>query len=646
MPTGAVELSPGGTVKSIRPDVLQVLTESEADALLDLLPDASAVQTVFPYGFVVRTPAVTPNSRRLPVAEGTHDFDGLVTFAFKIPLQEQAGQDPFKMSIVFMLVEDSEVRITQSLEEQTPAGEAALTARISELSSGNTSVTVTLLGNSAAVISGHSVRRVCQVRIAGDANDPQAFLVNAGAGCSTATNLPDGVRVVDVDADGAGTGRNWNNAFPTLQDALECVRNNTGPGELCEGVNELWVAEGVYYPDEGTNITDNDQTATFSLVEGIEIYGGFAGSPSEYRRSQRDPEANVTILSGDIDGNDTNTDGNFIAETVGDIQGDNSFHVVTANGADGTPITRATLLDGFTITASYHSISNEKNGGGLLCDGSGAGGECSPTLRQLVFSGNAAKNGGAVFITTNNGGTAAPVFVDVIFRRNFAIYSGAGVVSVGDTDVATTVRPEFYNCEFLKNDSGEYGGGIFIKFAEAVVVNSSFWSNSGGTGGALSCLSLETESFCARLINVTIAGNRASGNNKGSAIYTYYGNLVLQNVIIWDNASPQSDAIRSLPLQAINVSNSILGDGCLPTNHFICTNVSNLNPLFVDAANGNLRLEGNSPANGLGSNGFLPTDDPYDLDGDGSTTETLPVDLAGNPRVVNDTVDAGAYENQ
>ena len=85
-----------------------------------------------------------------------------------------------------------------------------------------------------------------------------------------------------------------------------------------------------YTPTAGT-----DRSATFQLIDGVSIYGGFAGS--EASLGERDWETNETILSGDLlrdDGPDFTNNS------------DNSFHVVTGSGTDGTAI-----LDGFTITA-------------------------------------------------------------------------------------------------------------------------------------------------------------------------------------------------------------------------------------------------------------------------------------------------------
>ncbi|HEX7118567.1 MAG TPA: hypothetical protein VF212_07265, partial [Longimicrobiales bacterium] len=113
MPTGGVEQAPGSDELITGPDVLQVFEESELTEV-PVMPGVG----LLPYGFVVRR-ATSTTTRTLPESPGENQFDGVVTFAFKIPLQATPAEDPFTVSVIFLAVDDSETRITQSLEEQT-----------------------------------------------------------------------------------------------------------------------------------------------------------------------------------------------------------------------------------------------------------------------------------------------------------------------------------------------------------------------------------------------------------------------------------------------------------------------------------------------------------------------------------------------
>ena len=128
-----------------------------------------------------------------------------------------------------------------------------------------------------------------------------------------------GVIYVDASAIGAGTGANWTDAYTKLQDALAAASSG----------DQIWVAAGVYYPDEGGGMTNDDRTATFTMINGVELYGGFAGT--ETSPGQRDWKANVTVLSGDLEQNDT-TDPNGVVTDAANIAGSNAYHVVTGGG--------------------------------------------------------------------------------------------------------------------------------------------------------------------------------------------------------------------------------------------------------------------------------------------------------------------------
>ena len=166
------------------------------------------------------------------------------------------------------------------------------------------------------------------------------------------THVPGLIYVDRAASSPDADGHSWLTAYTRLQDALDAA----APGD------EIWVAEGIYKP---TNVAG--RSATFALVEGVEIYGGFSGS--ENWRHERDWAAHPTVLSGDI-----GTAGN---------DADNVYHVVTGSGVSAT-----TVLDGFVITGGNADgvVADSRGGGMYLTDG-------SPTLFNLLFAGNSAGQG-------------------------------------------------------------------------------------------------------------------------------------------------------------------------------------------------------------------------------------------------------------
>jgi predicted outer membrane repeat protein len=630
---------------------MQALSESEVATLPTT--DGSPLA----YGYVVRCVSNCADARTLAANPASDQFDGVITFAVKLPIQATAADNPFRFTMMFEAVEDGTTRLTQSIEEQ---GTTQAVDRAASLPN----PTVTVLGNTSTPAGRYGVERLCRVRTAGtDPNAPVRTLIDAG-GCSEgAVSLPTNVRVVDVAASAAGNGSSWPTAFNTLQDVLTCVR--TDPS--CTGVTEIWVRKGVYYPDEGAGITNGDAAATFTLVPGVALYGGFAGG--EMSRDQRDVATNVTILSGDIGKDDPNGDGNFVIEDAsvpGSVIGSNSSHVLTAPST----VTRTTVLDGFTITAGSGTL----DGAGLYC-ATGASGQCSLTLSHLVFSGNSAVGAGAgVSIdATGAGGTAAPLLADVTFSGNFASGVG-GALAIGAGSSSTTV-PALVRVRFARNTSNSgggavflsggggtctaqfvgatfesnraintsHGGAVFVSNCSATFADAVFWKNaSGAQGGAIYHAGTSHSVFA----NVTLAGNSASGS--GGAVYSQGSGAIapeFRNVIVWANTATSAPGLF---LAAGTISNAIVQGGC--PSVATCSNVGSSDPLFMDVVAGDLRLQINSPALDAGDLLLLPSD-VLDLDGDADTLERLPLDVALEPRIVNALgggakVDLGAHERQ
>src|SRR5687768_10898623 len=119
----------------------------------------------------------------------------------------------------------------------------------------------------------------------------------AGAAVTYTPAYAAGVLFAKPTATGSGNCSSWANAC-TLQTAI----SSSSAGD------EIWVQAGTHKPHSV------DRGVSFNLKNGVAIYGGFNGT--ETQRSHRDPVANVTALSGDLNGGDNGFTNN----------GDNSFH--------------------------------------------------------------------------------------------------------------------------------------------------------------------------------------------------------------------------------------------------------------------------------------------------------------------------------
>ena len=86
--------------------------------------------------------------------------------------------------------------------------------------------------------------------------------------------------LLPVQPGGSDDGSSWSNAFDDLQEGL---------GIAVVGDN-IWVADGTYYPTKGTG-----RYKTFQMINDVAIYGGFDGT--ETALAERDVQNNETILS-------------------------------------------------------------------------------------------------------------------------------------------------------------------------------------------------------------------------------------------------------------------------------------------------------------------------------------------------------------
>ena len=310
-----------------------------------------------------------------------------------------------------------------------------------------------------------------------------AGLLASLVGQAGTTHAADSVMYVVPGGTGTQDGSSWANA-KDLQPALTAAASGS----------QLWLKAGTYKPTTGA-----DRAATFALKTGVAVYGGFAGT--ETLLSQR-TAANLTILSGDLLGND-NLD-NL------DNHGENSYHVVTSTNTDATA-----LLDTITISGGYASGTTVDRVGGGMYNTTG-----NPTLVNVTFSLNSAEKGAGLYSDTGN-----PILTDVIFSRNstFGNGRGAGMYTIKSDPILTNVT-------FSNNEAPNgYGGGMYSEEGNPTLTNVTFSGNRSGLGGGMSSIRNSV-----KLTNVTFSGNRAS---YGGGMNTDESNATLTNVTFSNNVS-------------------------------------------------------------------------------------------------------------
>lgn len=397
---------------------------------------------------------------------------------------------------------------------------------------------------------------------------------------------------VDENAVGTGDGSSWQDAYTDLTTALK-----TGVGST---TTEVWIAKGVYTPDA------SDRTISFGIdKKGLAIYGGFAGT--ETTLSERDPSLNLTVLSGDLSGNDDNT-----ISFTNALRSENSFCVVRIS-ADST------LLDGLTIVDGHANGSTGQQGGGALIK--------DPTVNTLnlvdcVFKNNVGtKGGGAVFSTFSVNGSA--LIQSCEFSNNLATYGGAYYIyPVANDTITVEVQNSLFTNNRVSNSTGSsndgYGGsagwvrayGASSKVA-ATFVNNTYAQNS------------DIGSHSSAVGHVATLGiSQTSGVMEGK----------VYNCIFWDNTGANNavakavDRINSTFPATLIVTNSLDEDAFSAVT--VKLNYLSTDPMFV--SNTDFSIQSGSVAENAGDNSKVPA---------GLTT-----DFDGGTRILNTTVDMGAYE--
>lgn len=423
---------------------------------------------------------------------------------------------------------------------------------------------------------------------------------------------------VDASATGANNGDSWADAFTSLQSALTAAAQSGGV------TTEIWVADGVYKPTATT-----DRTASFNLLSGVAIYGGFAGG--ETILTQRDPVANKSRLSG-------------LLGTGSDSE--KSYQIVDASNVGASAV-----LDGFWLQdGNCNGLSPFNVGAGIYCVSG------SPTIRNCNFTGLMGSVAGAGMYSK----FGAPVVSGCRFVGNTAT-GGPALFHIGPGSLSVV------NSQFLGNSAGDFGGAMQLFNTPATIAGCVFSGNSAMIQGGAVYLALSTN---VAFVNCTFAGNSCAGTSGG--IYAAdSADATISNSVFFGNTDADTDtstqgaqlsgagagntfALTANAVQGLDGSLGGSGNAALAVSPFVDADGSDN---LVGTTDDNLRLAqpGGNACIDAGRNPLV-TADIADVDRDLNTSEALPRDIDGNPRFADvsgvvDTgvgpspiVDLGAYE--
>lgn len=276
---------------------------------------------------------------------------------------------------------------------------------------------------------------------------------------------------------------------------------------------------------------------------------------------------------------------------VPDNKNDNSYHVVTMNNA----ISQAedVVIDGFTVSG-----------------------------------GNAPSGGGGLLFYNNSGINDKIIIRNCTIIQNTAGQEGGGIY-LWKTPIVIS------NCIISHNTSGRDGGGIFIfDTANPYIVNSIISNNVALNGGGWLSKSATSSPL---IINTTFYGNTAnSGDNINNSDSS---KLTVINSIIW--SSTAANNIYNTAILNITYSNIQGGYGG--------TGNINKDPQFINPSD----PDGEDNVWGTVDDGFMisPCSSAMNLGNNMSYTNfggdlANDFDLAGNPRLYDETIDMGPYEGQ
>ena len=283
-------------------------------------------------------------------------------------------------------------------------------------------------------------------------------------------------------------GLAWDTAYVDLQSALTEAATRNADTDSTNDVDAIWIAAGTYHPTAELEPGD-PRSASFSLVDNVSLYGGFAGF--ETSLSQRgilaNPLSYTTTLSGDIG--------------VIDDSSDNAYTVVYCGDDITSTLDNLLIVDGYANGNNVYSHPERIYGGGIYNSG-------TLTLTNSTLSSNWAREGGG----TCNFGTFT--LTNSTLLGNLA-YDGGGIYNSGALSLTNSV---------FSGNSASHGGGIFNRSGNLTLINSTLSGNSGYGGGIYNYKGTLT-------LNNTIVALNVAGTDKDDIYGGWKGTANLVGIV-------------------------------------------------------------------------------------------------------------------
>lgn len=290
-------------------------------------------------------------------------------------------------------------------------------------------------------------------------------------------NVIEGVKAYVADlGQGNEDCSSWANACSDIQQAINDPL-----------VDTIWLKKGVYRPTE-----------TLQLKPGVSLLGGFAGTESTAK--QANPAKNLTIISGDVDINDTVNSQGLVTQ-VADVQGGNLPSLLSAINLGVVDNGSQVLVKGVVLNAASNKAVIVKSS--------------QLQLEQVRLIANQGDNGAAVSV--QDGGKLK--VVSAWFEANSASNKGGAISS--DSNGANTI--EISASTFDANTAKNAGGAISLEQGELVVINSTFANNvaseGSANGGAIDLGVLANESSASIKYSTFMANSAGASSGRGGAIH-------------------------------------------------------------------------------------------------------------------------------